>query len=297
MSINGQPQGIIDEICEMGKIFNDDIINRVMKLYIPIHKTTPKGDLKKTMDLAYGPDKRHLLDIYEPIDKPNDLMPIVVFFHGGGFVAGDKNAVGELVFGNIPTYFARHGMVGVNATYRLAPRHKWPEGARDVGMVVRWLKEKGAEYGGDPEKIFLLGQSAGAAHVATYICHRELQPGGAAGAAGAILMSGQYNPDPDDPGRYNSIYYGTDVKKYPERAAVNHLDGLKVPVFIIFAEFDPHDIEKQSVELLELLCKRDRHCPRVKRLVNHNHLSECVHINTEDESIGPDIIDFIKTGK
>ena len=116
-------------------------------------------------------------------------------------------------------------------------------------------------------------------------------------ASGAILMSGQYNLNPENPRRFDKAYYGSDTEKYAEMSALNHLDGLQVPLFIIFAEFDPHQIEMQSVELFEALCKKDNHCPRLTRIKNHNHLSEAVHINTSDISIGPEIIDFIKTGR
>jgi dipeptidyl aminopeptidase/acylaminoacyl peptidase len=110
-------------------------------------------------------------------------------------------------------------------------------------------------------------------------------------------MSGQYNLNPANPGRFDKAYYGSDTDKYAEMSAINHLEGLEVPLFIIFAEFDTHQIEMQSVALVEALCRKNNHCPRLTRIKNHNHLSESVHINTADASIGPEIIDFIKTGR
>ena len=295
--MTGPPPEIVAEILSMGKKFDEKIIEKVMKLYIPLHKKVAQGGVKITRDLAYGPDDRHRLDVHAPVSRPDNPMPIVAFFHGGGFIRGDKNSAGDLIYGNVPNYFAANGMLGINATYRLAPRHKWPEGANDVAGVVKWLKENGSGYGGDPNKIFLFGHSAGAAHVATYLFHEELQPESGAGVSGAILMSGQYNLNPTNPGRFDKAYYGSDTDKYAEMSAINHLEGLEVPLFIIFAEFDTYPIEIQSVALVEALCRKDRHCPRLTRVKNHNHLSECVHINTEDASIGPEIIDFIKTGR
>jgi acetyl esterase/lipase len=294
---SGPPPEVLIEILAMGKTFDEGVIEKVTRLYIPFHKKSDRKAAKLTKDIAYGPDSRHRLDVHEPHSRPENPIPIVGYFHGGGFVSGDKNVVGDLIYGNIGNYFARNGMLGINATYRLAPRHKWPEGAKDVAGVVTWLKESGTKYGGDPNRIFLFGHSAGAAHVATYLFHRELQPGGGAGIAGAILMSGQYDPDPKQPGPFDKAYYGTDTEKYAEMAAINHIDGLEVPVFIVFAEFDTHQIEMQSVKLFEALCERDKHCPRLTRIKNHNHISEALHINTEDASIGPEIIDFIKTGR
>jgi triacylglycerol lipase len=293
----GPPSEIMTEILSMGKKFDEDMVEKVIKLYIPLHKKGGQDGINFTKDLEYGPDDRHRLDVHEPLSRPDNPMPIIVFFHGGGFIGGDKNSVGDLIYGNVPNYFARTGMLGINATYRLAPRHKWPEGAKDVAGVVNWLKENGVKYGGDPENIFLMGHSAGAAHVATYLFHKELQPDSRVGVSGAILMSGQYNLNPENPRRFDKAYYGSDTEKYAEMSAIKHLEGLEVPLFIIFAEFDPHQIEMQSVELFEALCRKNNHCPRLTRIRNHNHISEAVHINTSDISIGPEIIDFIKTGR
>jgi acetyl esterase/lipase len=292
---NEPPPEIKAEIVSMGRNFNDDVIKKVMKLYLPLHKRHGQGEVRITKDLKYGPDDRHRLDIHEPIAKVSEAMPIVVFFHGGAFTGGDKNVVGDLIFGNVASYFARKGMLGVNATYRLAPMHQWPQGALDVAGVVEWLRRHGARYSGNPNRIFLFGHSAGAAHVATCIFHEDPRPESRAGVAGAILMSGQYHPDSKNPRSSDVAYYGPDTEKYAERSALNRIDGLRVPVFVVFAEFDPHEFEMQGLELLEALGKRHQDKElRFTIVKNHNHLSETVHLNTGEESIGPEMIDFIK---
>src|SRR5919108_483817 len=96
---------------------------------------------------------------------------------------------------NVADYFASLGYVGVNGGYRLAPDSKWPEGARDVGAAVTWLKSHAAEYAGDPDQIFVVGLSTGAYHAATYVFRPELLLPGTARAAGAILVSGPYSFD------------------------------------------------------------------------------------------------------
>jgi acetyl esterase len=292
---NGPSPEIKSEILSMGRNFNDDIIRNVIKLYLPLHKRSGQGEVKTTKDLKYGPDDRHKLDIHEPITKVSDGMPTVVFFHGGAFVGGDKNVVGDLVFGNVATYFARNGMLGVNATYRLAPKHQWPQGALDVARVVEWLRRHVAMYSGDPNRIFLFGHSAGAAHVATYVLNEAFQPGSGVGVAGAVLMSGPYHPNANNPRNSDLAYYGPDTENYEERSPINHTGSLKVPLFIIVAELDPLEFEMESAQLLEALRKGDKDKVRFAVVGNHNHLSEVVHLNTGDDSIGPDIIDFIKT--
>jgi triacylglycerol lipase len=82
-----------------------------------------------------------------------------------------------------------HGLVGVTINYRLAPQYQWPSGIEDLTLVVAWLKSHIAQYGGDPNKIFLWGHSAGAAHVADYVSHQAtglpVLPAEAAAAAAA----------------------------------------------------------------------------------------------------------------
>jgi acetyl esterase len=97
----------------------------------------PLARVTVASDIADGPDAKETFDIYQPPGKHD--MPIVVFVHGGGYVAGDKNGHGNLIYANVAKFFARHGLLGVNANYRLAPQHPWPAGAGDVGKVVTWL--------------------------------------------------------------------------------------------------------------------------------------------------------------
>ena len=186
-------------------------------------------------------------------------------------------------------------MLGINITYRLAPQHQWLAGGEDVGRAVGWLRENAAQFGGDPGNVFLIGHSAGAAHVATYVFDGALHPTDGVGVGGAILLSGTYNPTKPD--QATALYFGDDTSKYTERAAINHLGGNTVPLFVVMAEYDPPGLEEHSVDLFAALCKRDQHCPRFTRVLGHNHLSTSLHLNTEDGSLGPEIIDFIETGR
>src|SRR5688500_14780082 len=126
---------------------------------------------KVTGDVSYGPDERNRLDVFARDGLAG--APVLVFVHGGGFVMGDKHTEGSPFYSNVGDYAARQGWVGVTMTYRLAPAHKFPSGAEDVALVVQWLRDNVARYGGDPARIVLSGQSAGAAHVASYVAHRR----------------------------------------------------------------------------------------------------------------------------
>src|SRR5690606_17740509 len=142
-------------------------------------------------DLKYGEHERHRLDVHRKDGLAG--APVLVFVHGGGFVMGDKSSVETPFYDNIGTYAAQQGMVGVTVTYRLAPANRWPSGPEDLARVVGWLRDNVARYGGDPDRIVLAGQSAGATHVAGYVAHKAHHAVEGGGIAGAILMSGIYD--------------------------------------------------------------------------------------------------------
>jgi acetyl esterase/lipase len=131
-------------------------------------------------------------------------------------------------------------MLGVNAGYRLAPAAPWPAGAEDIGAIVSWLRASGARYGGDPSRIYLIGHSAGATHVAGYAFDPSLQPAAGPGVSGVVLMSGRYHiaPAADDPNAANvRACFGTDPANYPSRSAISHIDSAQgLPTFVVIAE-------------------------------------------------------------
>jgi len=289
--ISATPPEVAAKINEMGSNLSPEIIGTTMKLYMPLHANVDRSGVKVTKDEKYGPDERHRLDVYEPSKKASSPMPILVFVHGGGFVAGNKSSPDSPFFGNIGYYFAKRGILTVIPTYRLAPKHKWPAGTEDVAGALAWVRKNGEKFGGDTNRIFIMGHSAGGAHVASYIFQEEFQLKEGDGLSGAILMSGVYDPEkaPAPP------YYGEDKSKYPSMAPIRYIDGRKIPIFIIFAELDPYFLEVQTSDLFQALCQRDKACPTIKQLMGHNHLSEAYHIGTADESIAPDILEFIRT--
>lgn len=104
----------------------------------------------------YGP--RHILDVYVPEGAEN--YPVLMFIHGGSWTAGNKNS-----FGFLGNAFARYGFVTVIANYRLTDgspgRVTHPGHVQDVARAFAWTYAYAAAFGGDPEKIFISGHSAG----------------------------------------------------------------------------------------------------------------------------------------
>jgi len=185
--MSNMPEDLRARLAEINPTWGKDILGNVattLALYTPLLAAAPKDGVSIERDLAYGPDALHRLDLHKQEGRTG--MPIVVFLHGGAYVRGSRSVNTE-VYGNVATYFARQGMLGVNGTYRLAPAAQWPAAAQDVGLLVKWLKANASAHGGDPERIYLIGHSAGATHIATYLYHTDLQEPNAAGIAGVVL--------------------------------------------------------------------------------------------------------------
>lgn len=111
---------------------------------------------------APGPQLR-----VETIDQPRARiyipeaagpLPVIVYYHGGGFVAGSL----DLADSPARLMAANLGAIVVAAGYRLAPEHPFPAATDDTFGALRWVHESIGQYGGDPSKIVVMGDSAGA---------------------------------------------------------------------------------------------------------------------------------------
>jgi triacylglycerol lipase len=280
-------------------------VGEAAKIYQPLQQKAPKDGVKHTDDLAYGRDPLQKLDVYEPTTHPAAPMPVLIYIHGGGFTGGDKNRPGTPVFfANLGYWFGRHGVVTVLADYRLAPKAKWPTGAKDMAGIVAWTHAHIGDYGGNPKRIFLMGESAGASHVAAYALEKRFQPLAGPGLAGAILFSGLYDPAFETkaaprfgmlgPGAPNENYYGKDIGRYAMHATMEHLTGSPLPVLIIYNEFDPLIMQVEAGMLFGAMCDRYRECPSILWVPHHVHGSAMFTVNTPDEWMADRLLDFIR---
>ncbi|MDZ7643076.1 MAG: alpha/beta hydrolase [Woeseiaceae bacterium] len=295
------PEDVRSVLDSVGPVWAEDISGNIRKsvlAFTPILKNAPKDGVKVERNLSYGAHPLQSFDVYRTDDTSN--APIVVFVHGGAYVGGSRNSTAE-ISANIPTYFARHGMVGVNIDYRLAPEAVWPAAAEDVGSLVQWLHDNGRDYGGDPEQIYLIGSSAGATHIATYTYDEELHPPSGHGLAGVILMSGRYHisSSPNDPNLAKvRAYFGENPDEYERMSVINQVEnGPLIPTYIVIAEFDNPGLDVSGAELFAALCRRDRRCPKFTRLRHHNHLSMNYSFNSPDKRLSRSVLDFIRMGR
>jgi acetyl esterase/lipase len=119
-----------------------------------------RGSRRVVGDVAYGPAARHRLDIYAPREQQGPL-PVVFFIYGGSWMDGDRRNYG----------FAGHalaalGYVTVIADYRLVPEIEYPGFIEDGAAAFAWVTGHIAQYGGDGQRMALMGHSAGAYNAA-----------------------------------------------------------------------------------------------------------------------------------
>lgn len=107
-------------------------------------------------DLPYGADYWQKVDVYAPKRTSEELLPVLVFAHGGAWTHGYKEWCGLMA----PTLI-ESGVVFVSVSYRLAPAHKFPVPLEDCAKALKWVVENIKRYGGDPDRIAVGGHSAG----------------------------------------------------------------------------------------------------------------------------------------
>jgi acetyl esterase/lipase len=195
------------------------------------------GSYKRHANIAYGPDPQQRLDVYVPQSAAAEPRPLVVFWHGGRWREGDK---ADYRF--VGAALAESGYVAVVANYRHYPQVKMPGFLSDAAQAVLWAAAHAQEFGGDPERLYLMGHSAGA-HLAAMV---TLDPRYFAAAehppriAGVIGLSGPYDflpllePDVQD-------MFGP-PRLYPESQPINFVRPDAPPMLLV------HGLEDETVK-------------------------------------------------
>lgn len=222
-------------------------------------------DVKRDIPYAEPTHERHLLDVYSPANAKN--LPVVFWIHGGGWQAGNKTDV-QLK----PQFFNEKGFVFVSTNYRLLPTVEMDVLIRDVAKSLGWVYKNIANYGGDPQRIFVGGHSAGA-QLAALICidDRYLKAEGVSFAAlkGCVPVDGDtYDLVPIiATAEHRALLYGqplptfghrqkfgNDPKKHIDFSAVTHVaKGKGIPPFLILYVSGHPDTTAQAQRLGSVL--------------------------------------------
>ena len=283
------PQDVIAQLRALDSAITPEQAQSSWALLTPFHEkigyTAPKID----RDLRYGDDPRHRLDVHTAGTEAG--APVFVFVHGGGFVRGDKHTPGSPQYDLVGAWAVRHGYVGVTMTYRLAPEHKWPSGVEDVAGAVAWLRQNIARYGGDPDKIVVGGNSAGAVHVASFAAGHAAQ-GDPAGIAGAALLSGIYEVRAPKPGQPEHAYYGPNPG--PETSSLPGLLEAPIPLLFSVAERDPRFFQEAAAGVVSAWLERHGTVPDLVWVEGHNHMSTIGSLTIDEAALGTALARFIE---
>ncbi len=151
-------------------------------------------------DVAYGPLPRQRLDIYRPAAMaPAGGWPVVVFFYGGSWNSGARAQ-----YGFVGTALASRGILALVADYRLYPEVRYPDFLADSAQALAWGLSHAAEQGGNPQRVFVMGHSAGGYNAAmlaldarwlTATGHTPRELAGFIGLAGPYDFLPMTNPD------------------------------------------------------------------------------------------------------
>jgi acetyl esterase len=160
----------------------------MMRRYVPMPEYAGVPVEERTI-LAGG--REMAARVYRPAKRHGEL-PVVVFFHGGGFVLCTLDTHDPYC----RALATEAGVMVVSVDYRLAPEHKFPAGVEDCLAATEWALAHAAQMGGDPRRVFVAGDSAGATLAA--VVALMMRDGGEAGKlAGQILLypvAGYYDP-------------------------------------------------------------------------------------------------------
>ncbi len=186
----------------------------------------PKAGLTITRGVDFEPGAADLrLDVYSP--RPGaQPAPIVVFFYGGSWDSGRRKD-----YGFVGKALASRGYVAVVPDYRLYPQVRWPTFLQDGAEAVRWARDHGREFGGDPARIVVMGHSAGAYNAAMLALDgRWLEAVGldpARDLKGMVGLAGPYDFLPLDSDELKAIF--GPLGQQPDTQPINHVTGHAPP--------------------------------------------------------------------
>jgi arylformamidase len=262
---NGELLEAALEIPAKGPLSLQSEINVVEYRNIRIKTEERAQEIKRDIPYATPAHERQVLDVYSPPQAKN--LPVVFWIHGGGWQVGDKSDVQIK-----PQTFMDKGFVFVSTRYRLLPQVDMGTIVRDIAKSIHWVHDHIAEYGGDPQRLLIMGHSAGA-QLAALVCtdDRYLKAEGLSLAIikGCVPVDGDTYDVPaiietgktrrrvhgqPQPTFGHREKFGNDPAKHLDYSAVTHVARDKgIPPFLIMHVAENPDTSAQAQRLASVL--------------------------------------------
>jgi acetyl esterase/lipase len=235
-------------------------------------------------------DRKDTLDVYVPEGRRN--APVIVSYYGGALMAGDKS---EHAF--IGRRFASAGFVTVVVNYRLSPGVAHPAHVRDAAASFAWVKRHIAEYGGDANRVFVIGHSAGAYLVALlstderYLAAHKLSP---RDIRGVVPVSAFYWVEREGvaPDRDKRVW-GTDPNVWVDASPAHHLTSGAPPMLILYADGDEDWRRRQNVEAARAMKAAGQANVEIAMITNRTHMTIWEHMASDRDEAAERIIQFV----
>ncbi|HEY8594416.1 MAG TPA: alpha/beta hydrolase [Devosiaceae bacterium] len=206
-----------------------------------------EGAVQLGKGVAYGAEHRQKLDIYAPT-VPSGSAPVVVFIYGGGWDHGDRR---DYAFAG--RALSAKGFVTVIPDYRLVPEVRYPGFIEDCAAAVAWVEEHISEYGGDPQRVFIMGHSAGAYNAVMLGLDRSFlrQAGAQIPVRGIVGLSGPYDFYPFEFAEVTNAFGTADNPQATQPINLARPDS--PPMFLATGTFDPIVKPRNTTVLAEAL--------------------------------------------
>lgn len=247
-------------------------------------------DVKTAKDISYreGPEEeaaKHKLDIYLP--NGNSNAPVFFFIHGGAWKTGDRSQYPAL--GN---RYAREGCVTVVPSYRLVPKYPHPAQIEDVAAAFAWTVRHIAEYGGDTNRIYVAGHSAGG-HLAAlltlderYLAAHQLSP---KPIRGVLTLSGVYNLGAEG----QDSVFGKDPAARLAAAPLSYVRPAAPPFLVTYCQWDYFGLPAQAREFHRALRQAGVSAELVY-IPRESHISEMINVTSENDPTVAASVKFMK---
>ena len=240
--------------------------------------------------VVYDAARNLSLDIYRPRDAGPEA-PVVLFFYGGSWQMGTRAQ-----YRFVGSRLAEHGVVAIVADYRTWPAAGFPAFMGDAARAVRWTLDHAREQGGDPQRVYIAGHSAGAqiaALLGTDARHLDAVERRPQDLAGVIGLSGPY--DFVISGKLEEIFGPR--SQWPEAMAVRFVDGDEPPFLLVHGDQD-RTVDVGNSRKLEFALRRKGIDATLLILPGGNHFVTAAAFYDPDRApeVLPAVLRFVGAG-